>query len=93
MLAKKFILEDLINNRELPEEIVFTLLELDRKYCPVPTGKLQYEAQLTDTPIFAFFDEMSVNSQVSVKFINFENWIFWRKIYQNFGTFGKYDIS
>ena len=32
--------------------------------------------QLTDTPIFAIFREMSVNSQMSVKFQNFENMFF-----------------
>ena len=37
---------------------------------------LQYEVQLTDTPIFAIFDEMSVNSLISVKFKNFEKCFF-----------------
>ena len=35
--------------------------------------------QLTDTPIFAIFREMSVNSQMSVKFQNLEMGFFGRK--------------
>ena len=38
----------------------------------VSTFVLQCVVQLTDTPIFALFGEMSVNSQMSVKFKNVE---------------------
>ena len=37
---------------------------------------LQWMVQLTDTPIFAIFDKVSVNFQMSVKFQNFEKWAF-----------------
>ena len=45
--------------------------------------------QLTDTPIFAIFREVSVNSQMSVKFQNFENGVFRPKSYENKRNFGE----
>ena len=49
--------------------------------------------QLTDTPIFAVFREVSVNPQMSVKFQTFESWLFWSKSPKNYRIFDKEDIS
>ena len=41
--------------------------------------RLQWEVQLTDTPIFAIFDKVSVNSQMSVNFKTLRMSFFWSK--------------